>query len=70
MKYIMLDCGPVIFTEGYSHAEMAAGRKVSSAGFVIITNGRFYAYGESFSLGIKSGRMDSELINKEFGLEE
>lgn len=69
MKYIMLDYGPVIFSEGYTHAEMAAGREVSSAGFVTINeNGKFYAYGESFSLGIKSNPRDSERINKEFNI--
>ena len=71
MKYIMLDYGPVIFSEGYTHAEIAAGRNVSSAGFVSVDqNGKFHAYGDSFSLGLKSHPRDSKLINKAFNVED
>ncbi len=67
MKYIMLEHGPVIFSEAYVHSEMAQGRRVLSAGFVNINEeGKFYAYGESISLDIKSDPRDSDLINKEF----
>ena len=71
MKYIMLDYGPVIFNECYTHAEMAAGREVSSAGFVQVDeNGRFHTYGESTSLGVKSNPEDSKRINKDFNVED
>ncbi len=70
MKYIMLEGGPVIFTEAYTHIEMAAGRRVLSAGFVRLdSDGKFFTYGESFSLGIKSDPEDSERINREFWVE-
>jgi hypothetical protein len=37
------------------------------AGFVELSNGKVYCYGESVSLKLKSGQNDSSLLNRQLG---
>jgi hypothetical protein len=68
MKYIILEeCDmevAIIFDELLKHKQIAAGRKVISAGFVQLTNIGPAAYGESDGLGIKSRPQDSDIIKE------
>lgn len=71
-KYIILDERlPIIFPEMMTHADVAQAlghHRVTSAGFVNINKeGKYNAYGESFSLSIKSTPEDSALINRALG---
>lgn len=71
LKYIMVRGCPIIFDETQTHAEVAAGRDVDSAGFVIINADKdkilVECYGKSMSLGIKSKpAQDSNRIKRMF----
>lgn len=64
-KYIIIDrVSPVIFTHGIEHITEAAGRNVTSAGFVrFLSDGMIECFGYSESLGIGSKReKDARLI--------
>lgn len=64
---------PILFPDQHQHRQVSLGfglpRDVVSAGFVTWGPRGFYAFGESFSLDIKSrGSKDSQLINETFGV--
>lgn len=66
MKYIILEeCDmevAILFDVILKHKQVAAGRKVISAGFVKFDSIGPMAYGESDSLGIKARPQDSAII--------
>lgn len=64
-KYIILDdCFPVLFTGAQEHGNVKAGRKVTSAGFWKVINGKVSTYGNSLSLKMSPGEFDAEIIQK------
>lgn len=69
MKYINLTIGSmsglVLFPEYLSHADVAAGRPVRSAGFVDLIT--MVCYGESTSLRAKSDPHDTARLRAMFG---
>jgi hypothetical protein len=71
-KYIIGPYGPIVFDECYTHADIARGLTVTSAGFVFFGNdGKFHCHGKSTSLGINSKpEEDSREINKLFEIDE
>lgn len=66
LKYIMTDNGPIIFSDSFSHAEVAAALRVKpkTAGFVRFNSDDcFGCVGESISLGVRSDpEKDTERI--------
>jgi hypothetical protein len=67
VKYIIGPYGPIIFDECYTHANMAGGMSIISAGFCFLEDGKFHCYGKSTSLGIASRpEEDSRILNKMF----
>lgn len=65
-KYLILDdCFPVLFTGALKHDKIStAGRKVTSAGFFEINDGKVRTFGESVSLMMRPGEFDAQLIQK------
>ncbi len=69
MKYIITKTfGVVIFSEGYSHKEIAKkiNEDLMSAGMI---GSSFNTYGKSVSLGIESDPRDGEIIKRQFQIE-
>jgi hypothetical protein len=74
MKYIVFEHQHlesfVVFPEYIPHDDFAInlrGYKPVRAGFVELSNGKVYCYGESVSLKLKSGQNDSSLLNRQLG---
>ena len=75
-KYIIFKSlnTPILFPETLSHADIASkiGLEPISAGFWVVTpssNGsgvKYEAFGESFTLGLKSREEDTEILNRYF----
>jgi hypothetical protein len=75
LKYIMLGNvtpAAIVFSDVISHAEVACGRHVSSAGFCYIDEEKgAQCFGESISLKIKSNPdRDAERIDSQFRIGE
>ena len=73
-KYILHHNGtPVVFAETLTHVEVAIqifGSKsdIIGAGFCYIQDDKYHCYGESISLGIKSGgEKDAVIVNRYLG---
>lgn len=58
----------IVFDEILTHRDVARAvfhnQEITGAGFCYIDEGRFFAYGESISLKVKSGPNDSKILNK------
>lgn len=67
-KYIILAVSPglaaIVFSKNLQHADVAGGRKVRSAGWVRVFDGKVSCYGDSESLGKKSLPEDTEIVAK------
>lgn len=75
-KYIIGRIGgmsltPVVFPEYLTHADIARDLRatdITGAGFVKIgADGKFYCWGESVSLKVKSHDNDSDIMNRHLG---
>jgi len=69
MKYIMFDnSDPIIFPLYWDHRETAnkfPEKTPTSAGFVYLHNGKFLAYGQSYSLKlISESEADTKTLNR------
>ena len=62
-KYLILDNDiPILLSEASRHADIVYKERIISAGYFTF-NKKFKCYGESTSLGIKSRKEDSDIIN-------
>ena len=76
-KYVIVRLGgieqPFVFSELMTHADVvrALGGEIISGGFCYIDEHRYFCYGESVSLKVKSrAQVDADLINRLFGIDE
>ena len=69
-KYVILDSGPIVFSEMLQHADVARalGTEVYGAGFCCIVDDKYVCYGESISLKMKADpEKDSAKLNRFLG---
>lgn len=65
-KYLIIDNDiPILLSEASRHTDIVNKKRIISAGYFIF-NEKFKCYGESISLGIKSRKEDSDIINMFF----
>jgi hypothetical protein len=64
-KYVMMDKGPIIFPDSFSHDEFVSPH-IKSAGQVMINGDEVAVFGESMSLNLKPKDGDAALIKLAF----